>query len=303
MAFKILDISAFIITCISLSASVILNIAGIYILRSLRRTRTNQKICLINMSVAEIFTSLTIIVWRLIDFFSLADTRDLSPKALLVFRGAVWYFYFVYLMSPFPLTLGRLIGIMFPLRHNGFFSEQKATIVALLTWVLAVFLSIPFAFIHVKSWLKYAPLAALSLEIIVILFAVGTYSYIGVKVRYQRNLVNRLSNDSKVLKVALLITVTFFFFVVVSDISIFILASLDPETAIKYMQIIYSFSNINCMIDPIIYLWGYKPLRDRMRKVTSHYRDRSSYATDMSVKNSTIVKFSKISFEHQKSKA
>ena len=296
MVYETLDKVAFVITLVSLSGSVLLNITGVYFLYRLRGTITNQRICLINLSVMEIFSALTFLVWRFIDFFKPMDTRHDIPVTLAVYRVFVWWCYCSYLMSPFPLTLDRFMGVMFPLKYFEIYSQKRATIIMASTWILAAFLSVPFAFTDITSWLSYAPLTALCLELFVIIFGGVAYSCVGIKIRRQGNVFNRSVNETKVLKVAFRIIVTFFVLIVIPDIVLLTLAFVKPTTALQYFEIIQSISDINCLIDPIIYLWGYKSLRNTMKKTVGRYWVQPLHKPVCRSSSSTVT-FSNDSFD------
>ena len=89
---------------------------------------------------------------------------------------------------------------------------------------------------------------------------------VGVKIHHRRSMVNRSSNDSKIFKGACSIIITFISLVVIPNTVMLILVSVDPEVAYKYMEIIYCFSNFNYLVDPIIYLWKYERLSNRVTR-------------------------------------
>ena len=277
MVSKELDIFAFVVTCTALSLSLVLNTIGIYFLKSLKKTLTNQKILLINLSLAELLSASTILIWRAMDYMQFLDIAERKYGDFYIFlRGLKWYCYYVYLLAPLIITLDRLVGITCPLKYENILSKEKATVAVILNWIIALLLIIPFIFIDSKLWLIYAASAASAIGLIVTIVAVSTYAVIGIIVRKQKLKFETTRKETRVFRVALYIVLTFFLLVVVSDIVMITLAGIDRKLAKEYMQFIYCFGNINYAIDPILYIWGYRPLRERVRK-TSKERDLSKY--------------------------
>ena len=220
MVSKELDIFTFVVTCAVLSLSLVLNTIGIYFLKSLKKTLTNQKILLINLSLAELLSASTILICRVMNYMQFLDIAERKYGDFYIFlRGLKSYCYYVYLFAPLIITLDRLVGITFPLKYENILSKEKATVAVILNWIIAFLPIIPFTFIDSKLWLMYAASAASAIGLIVMTVAVSTYAVIGIIVRKQKLKFETTRKPTRILKVALYIVPTFSPLVVVSDIA------------------------------------------------------------------------------------
>ena len=297
-----LRIEVLIISSVILIPSIILHGSGLYFLHCIGETTTNQKLLLINMSVAEFLCALMTLVLRFLSYdFNICNIKT-KETIYKIIHGCSWLFYYIYLMAPILVVLDRLIGVATPLSYRDYFSKKRAKLCVALTWVGGVVFAAPLLSIPHDSWLNYCPFVAAGIEILVIIIFVCAYSWIGCEVRNRRRPQNNrtvrcnrrngeggsVQHNFKLLTMASLIIVTFIIFVAVPEIIIVTLVKTDPFLANDIRQDIYCITTFNLLIDPIIYLFGFPPLRKIMKeKMCLRRRTESSNSHELPPLNSS----------------
>ena len=250
-----------------LIAAILLHGAGMYFLFCVRETATNQKILLINMSLTEFCCAITTLISNFMIYFEADETR-FQMLTVLTLNGLSWFSYYIYILSPLLLVVDRLIGVTVPLLYKNYFSKRKAILCVILTWLLGVIFSIPLAFIDLQSRMTYAPFPAAATEILVIVVFLGAYIRIGYEIWNRPASIRSNDGNFKVLKMASLIIITFILLVALPDATVIMLiaSEMNPRLAVQYGRTVYhTVSVLNFVIDPIIYLFGYLPMRKIMK--------------------------------------
>ena len=259
---------AFACSCLTYSLSVILNTFGIYILSNLNRELTNQRIFLMNLSVSELlYASLTL------GYYLVTKISDNNQSTVFaIFSRISWFFYYLYLISPLPLTMDRLICIVFPWKYKAIFHRTKAIIVIFSTWMCVLLIAIPTLLItdYETARNNHLSSVALGIEVVVVAIAIVAYSLIGLKVHRQGKLTGQTNNESKTLKVATIIIITYIILEVVPCVVTTVLFNCCPDVAQAYRRLIYTPSGLNAVSDPIVYLYNYPPLKAAVKKKLNH---------------------------------
>ena len=285
------DTLLLIVPCLLLGCSIIFNSTGRYYLQSLRNSFTNHKILLINLSLVEILSCVAMIVYWFDGYFKFCNFRTVSsPNSITVactFGFAIdWYFYLLCLLSPMTLLPDRFIAIKFPYNYRSIFSKQKAIFTVVAQWIIIAIVVTQLLFVSHQHWLKYLQCAAITIEVMVFASATITYSWIVAKLRKRGNLFDRASVDSRVLRIAILITLTFLCLVVIPEVTLFTLTQLHGKMADTYQRIFYTVTCVNYVSDPLIYILGYPPLREAVgllkRKPKSNQLENASNTDELS---------------------
>ena len=260
------------VPCFLLSCSIIFNMAGIYYLRSLKNDFTNHKILLLNLSLVEILSSVAMIVYWFDGYFLFCNFRVVSaPNSMstaCTFGFAIdWYFYLLCLLSPLTLLPDRFLAVTFPYRCRDIFPKWKAKMALAAQWLIIALLLTMLVFISHKHWLKYLQCTAIAIELTVFGSAMMIYIWIVYKIRKQGSLFDSSSFDSRVLKIASLIILTFLCFVVIPEVTLFTMSQLHFEMADTYQRIFYTVTCINYVCDPLIYIFGYPPVHQIIRRL------------------------------------
>ena len=248
--------------CILQLISVILNGLGLYFLRRLPSSMSNQTMLLMNLSLAEILLALSATVWRLMFLCGIRSGFFLTVLA----HGLSWYFYLVYLFTPFIIMLDRFIGIMCPLKYVKIFAKSRARLIIIVTWILGLLLLVPRAF--AGSYMAFGPFIALTIDLSVLGFAIPAFILMTFKIRKHKQRFSRSHIQSRISTVAGLIIGSFVFLVLLPDIITSALLNVSSSVIEVYedSRRIYLITCVNYIVDPIIYLYAYPPLRTVMKR-------------------------------------
>ena len=253
--------TTFVLLCLTYSLSIILNTLGICTLSNLRHELTNQRILLMNLSITELVYTSGVICSFLIYRFQHLNGSTFGA----LFTRFTWFFRHLYLTSPLLLTMDRFFAIAFPWKYRGFSTKAKALMMIFSTWICVASITVPLV---LRNDHDYQPnyILDLAIEVTVIVFAIVAYTVIGLIVLRQRRLTGRANSESKVLKVAAAIIVTFVLFEVVPSLVLTVVLKYHPDTEKGYMLLIYLPTSFNTISDPIIYIYNYPPLKATVKK-------------------------------------
>ena len=252
------DTLAFVASCIIFCISIILNSFGLYLLSHLNHELTNQRIFLASLSLTELLYALVTLCNYILDQF--ANNNSSLRHALL--GRLQWYLYYVYLILPVALAMDRLIGVTFPLKYKVVLSKCKAIMVVISIWFSMLTIAIPTTFTNFEAAeARNVHIVALGITATTIGFSILAYAWIGVKVHQRRKLVGRANNQSKVLKVACLIIITYFIFEAIPSTVMTTMTVTHPDEVRDYVRAVYTICRLNTLSDPIIYLYNYPPLK------------------------------------------
>ena len=248
--------------CILLLLSVLLNSVALYFLYKVPSLTSNQPMLLVNLSLVEISMALSSILFRIMRMCKV-ERGFFHP---IITSGLSWYFYLVYLFTPFIIMLDRFIGIMSPFRYLDIFPKRRARLLIIFTWILGLILLLPRHFF--SSFMEFCPFAALGIELIVLAFVITAFTLMALKIRRHKQRFSRSRIQSQISTVAALIISTFVLLVLLPDVIISTALILDSslQKVDKYSKRIYLITFINCIVDPIIYLYGYPPLKDAIKR-------------------------------------
>ena len=210
-----------------------------------------------------------VIVQRLLKYFK-CDFQ--AVHSCIISRGLLWYFYFVYLLIPFVIMLDRFVGGMKPLKYARIFPERRARLIIIIIWIFGLALLVPRA--KLTSWLEFCPVIAVSLELPVLLFIITAYSLVAFKLRKHRQSFSASRIQSQISKVAAAIIISFVLLIVLPDFIVsatFLKNSISLKDENEFISHIYLINCVNFIMDPIIYLYGYPPIRKAIKhKIFPH---------------------------------
>ena len=249
-------------TCILLLVSVILNTFGLYFLHKVRSVMSNQRMLLMNLSLAEILVTLSTILYSLMGIGRIDSGFFYS----VIILGLSWYIYLLYLFTPFIIILDRFIGVMSPLKYPSIFPKRRAHLIIIITWIVGLVLIVP------RSWFskyrEFCSPTALAIELTVLVFIITAFTLMALKIQKHRKRFSRSNVQSRVSVVGGLIVGTFVLLVMLPEIinNITILdTSISLAETNENSRKIYLITCINCIVDPITYLYGYPPLRQAIK--------------------------------------
>ena len=261
-----LNTIAFAVTAVTHSLSVILNTLGICLLSNLYGELTNQRIFLMNLSIAEILYASGTMSYYAIDNYAANDVHETIFFAIL--RGLSWVFYYLYLVSPLVLTIDRLICIVFPWRYIAISTRSRAIMVVFSTWICVLLIALPSLLITDYNTARgnHLSAVALGIEVTVASFAIIAYTLIGMTVYRRGNAAGRTNIQTKILKVATIIIITYFILETIPSMVLTVLFSCCRDFTKAYRRLFYLPSGFNTISDPIIYLYNYPPLKAALKE-------------------------------------
>ena len=248
--------------------SIIFNSTGIYFLLKVPSFLSNQKLLLMSLSLMNILVTSTDFIRRLVNL--LRCRFHLSYFLCMIVNGLNWYFYFVYLFAPFVIMLDRFIGVMNPLRYKNIFPKRRVRLVVIVTWIFGLVLLIPRA--KFESWDAFCPIISFVIELLVLVFIIIAYTLMAFKIRKHRQRFPGSRIQPRISKVAMGIIISFTVLVLVPEIVLAVRLVLNMESIAiadgdELTNQIYLVTTVNFIIDPVIYLYGYPPLRDAVRQI------------------------------------
>ena len=253
------------ISCTLALISIILNSFGMYFLRKLPTFKSNQRLLLINLSFVEIFTASVDIVRQILNYFGCTDSQ--AGYYCIMVLGLSWYLYFVYLLIPFMIMLDRFIGGMKPLKYANIFPKRKARLIIIIIWSFGLVLLVPR--VNFTSWVEFCPVIAVTLELPVLLFIIITYSLMVFRLKKHRKSFSASHIQSRISKVAAAIIISFVLLLVMPDLMVSATLLKDSTRFTdgkKFTGHIYLLNYVNFIMDPVIYLYGYPPLREAIKR-------------------------------------
>ena len=219
-----------------------------------------------NLSLAEILVTLSTISWSLMDI----STVDSGFVSSVILYGLAWYFYFVYLFTPFIIMLDRFIGVVCPLKYASFFIRRKAGLIIIITWILGMIFLVPRLWF--STYLEFCSFIALAIELAVLGFIIFAFTLMAFTIRKHRQQFSRSNVQSRVSIVGGLIVGTFVLLVLLPEIftsKAILDTSVSFAEAVGDSRRVYLITCVNHLVDPIIYLYGYPPLRRSIKRKIS----------------------------------
>ena len=246
----------FILNEIILVASALLSITGLTLLCNIRQPKKNHIILLRNFSCIELFHVLS----KFIVFLSIqtAGLGSIYRTTTEIVARASWFSYYLMMML---LLFERLVACIYPLRYKVTFSQRKAITACLMPWVIGLSTAITCPVVGFQEFRVKTQQAYLGFDIGFLSASCLVYIAIGLKLRNQMPS-NRNTGHGNLSKVAFLIVGTFLFFVAIPNIIAFFIAKGNEDTLTNaWVGLIYVFGNINFCVDPLIYVFGYQPVK------------------------------------------
>ena len=219
---------------------------------------SNQQVLLMNLSLTEILLAITASLWRIMIICKIQSNFFHSK----IVSTLGWYFYFVYLFAPFIIMLDKFIGVVYPLKHEKLFPKRRARIVIITTWILGLVLSAPRLLF--PSSHKILSFSSLTIQLFVLGFITIAFPIMAFKIRKHKESFSNSHIQSRISTAAGLITISFVLLVILPEIIVsaaLLRFSSDLESIAEHTYAIYFITFVNCIVDPILYLYGYPPLR------------------------------------------
>ena len=253
----------------------ILNAVGIYLLVKDRSTKTNQNLILKCLSAFELTDScVLIILWSLTCYGS-----NTSGAVILNLSRVLYCTYGNYWLIMIFMTFDRLITVKYPLRHSFILTKKRARTVLFLSTLFCIIVVIAcnLAFGFDQFMLTFNTVVAPVVSSLSAIFIVTTYIYIFVKISKRRmdmslqNVqVRRATENQQFLKMAMIITFTYFMFCLMPDIAYifarqFIIDSIDIVRIFWYSGLIF---------DPITYIFMQRRLRQKLLEKLLRFRKK-----------------------------
>lgn len=261
--------------------SLLCNLLGIYLLKQQKpQHRTNQRLIMISMSLAGAISACVDIVSTLGYIFGLSE--DALSVCLYLSAGMAVTYYSILLI----LTWDRLLACVFLLRYRSFVTAKKVSVALLIAWILGGIAAIQFFFIGTaifySRWNKYVYLI---MDGIVLLTVFTTYIYIVRIITTKRRPANSnpIRNLKKTIVVTSIIVFTFILLVAVPDALYVYRFSIFKIKSEMVEGIVTICWQINYIIDPFVYIFLQKDIRETFRcKIISLCRKISCLQTHSS---------------------
>ena len=251
----------YILNEIILAASALLNIIGLIFVYNLKKRYANQRILLGSFSSSELYFTLS-------KFITLILIQTVGPDSIYrvvvetIGRAGLVVYYLMMIL----LLLDRFTACIFPVLHRSSFSKDQAKIACIMTWVIGLSTAIICPFIGFQEFQEKTQLAYLGFCITFLSSSSFVYIVIGFKLRY-RMPSSRSTVNHRLTRVAFLIGLTFLVFIAIPEITVFIILKEDEDTLSNFWaRLLYVVGNINFCIDPLIYVFGYQPVKAVFRQ-------------------------------------
>ena len=290
---SIIDLNAlrFGLVILFLSVSVVLNSLGFYCLRRTKNkvdsSTAKQHLMLSFLSLSELCYSFLALGKWILNYNGLNEADSWVYR---VFVASVFSSFYVYCCLLLVILANRFLLIAFPLNHAKILSSRRLWYTVMALWILSYSLAIPLGFMNLRSWSLYISIAYVAIEVLVLLFTVITFSFIGYKLRklkntsYQSDISNPTGNQQqiagnkrcrpdsasrgqlKLITLALLTLFSFLPLVVIPDLIVMILLHTSgiSKTLIDF---IYSMLNLNFVMDPLAYIMTYPLVFRQLKEV------------------------------------
>ena len=253
------------IKCALQLVSVILNSLGIYFLRKMPPQMSNQASLLMNLSSVQLLLAVSSILRLVMDICR----TEICVLLSMILEGFEWYFYFVYLFSPSIIMLDRFIGVMHAMRYMNLFPEKRARLIIVVSWILGLVLLVPRLFY--RSFRYFGPIVAFTMELSNLGFFITAFTLMAFKIRKHKQTFSNSRVQSRISKVAGLIIGSFVLLVLLPELTMTIVlivsANIDGVNIYtkEYYYLVYLIICLTYIVDPIIYLYGYPPLREAVK--------------------------------------
>ena len=162
----------------------------------------NQRLYLFHLSLSEFLICSLKIVHRLCELFKL---RDAAFKVWIVQTGT---FFTAYVLIMILLTLDRYLAVSLSLKYPLWISKRKTSYCLIVCWIVSVIFTIIFLVKPNQSEVRYIVIVYLwpIEELLFLLIAILTYTYIFVKIRHNRKcsirLISQLQSVNYVIPIA-----------------------------------------------------------------------------------------------------
>ena len=249
--------------------AIILHSLGIYLLSEIKKTRTNQNIILMHLSVMEMICSSCVIVYNCSLLGGLDITENFILPAYLFAEGTYVTFYLIMIV----LTTDRLAMSLFLLRYQVIMTRTRIKIVLALCWVLGVISGGLFVILS-SRWIGLS--THIFLQGYFLILSVATYISILRKIHKRRKLLrtNPNSHDSshsQFYLVTCLIISSFILFVEIPDLYRLSINEFDIKSfKFSVLQLIWSVNNI---ADPCIYIFLQESARNLLKEMFRSWRN------------------------------
>ncbi len=252
----------------ALCVSLFLHLCLIYFLRRTTRGLTNQKLLIMNLSIAELLFIPSGLLFYL---------RILSKTpGTLAYELTTVTFSVVALNCYWATALvivDRTIAAFFPLRYRLIFSPKRVKIIMAILWCLSLFVPVLYVILGYERFITVMILFSLLLDAVMLTLAIVGYVYIYIVTARRRKRFMSQNREScrrntrqrrHIFKVALPIILSFFILVTLPDIVSVLLSArnIDP---LYYRKLLYTISSFDILVDPLLLLYQFPQLRNAVR--------------------------------------
>ena len=240
--------------------SALFNIIGLILLYGqnsrLKQPCTNHRTLLISFSFSELYFSVSKLT-NLVLIQTVGLTNIYRMIAETFSKTAL----FVYFLIMMLILVDRFFFCIFPIRYRVLFSKRKVNIASLIAWILGLSTGIVCPVVGFQEFQLKAQLAYLGFNIGFLLASCFVYATIAWKLKGSAFSSDNPGN-SRYTKVTVLIVVTFLVFMAIPEIIVSFIAKENEDTFTNvWVRLIYAISEINFCIYPLIYVFGYQPVK------------------------------------------
>ena len=245
--------------------AILLHSLGMYLLKQIKETRTNQNTILMHLSLIEIITSSFVIIFNVSTHFKILDVYVNYNFALsfhLFGEGIYLIFYFIMII----LTIDKVAVSLLSLKYGVIMTCKKTKIILTLCWLIGIICG--GIFIALRST-EIPSMIHIIADGCFLILAVTTYIFILYQIHKRRKLLQTNTNTHsmrdnnrgqifpKFYVVTGLVVLSFILFVAIPTIFKFFTTQLKP-VEVAVLQLLWSLNDI---VDPCIYIFLQKPVR------------------------------------------
>ena len=244
-------------------SAILFNAVGLYILNVAKINKSNQIRIIVSLSVADILNCIGFITQLSVDLSGHTALQSKAGLVIWMFRAVLyhpWYTMF------FLLTFDRFLACNFPFKYRSIFVGNAMRNLLIGIWIITMLPAPIYCFLDMeKIRIVYDVYVWVVLDaIFMFLFAVTYGSIYYRKKRSDLQFRHKDTNDDnhRFFIVTTAILVGFIFFAVVPDFTMSILITYAEETSNAAQPGFELWWNINMLIDPLIYVFLQKKVRD-----------------------------------------
>ena len=256
---RLAEITLSIATKTVIGISLFFNIFGIYLLKTINRSKSTQIEIIVSLSAADIYHSIGYISKLVVD--TNFPKQSKANSIIWTTRAGVYHIWYA---MHYLLTIDRFFGCNFPLQYRARISLKKVRKILVISWAISILLGILYCLFDIKKIKSfYDEYFWLANDVIFLALFVLTYSTIFYRKIKRNKMFGQRETISENRQFLIVTTAILLAFLMLEIIPSQVILNLDMPIELKY-EITALLWNLNVLADPLIYIF----LQPRFRIAT-----------------------------------